>query len=412
MEYSEFEISGTEFGWLQLMEILDILGRDNSILRADILEHETYLREEVENSSFLILGGAGTIGQAVTREIFFRNPKKLHVVDISENNLAELVRDLRSTGGYIDGEFKTYCLDIGSVSYDLFWRNSGPYDYILNLSAMKHVRSERDPYTLMRMIDVNILNTIKTLAHCRNANVKKYFCVSTDKAANPANLMGATKRIMEMFLRAYSQETNISTARFANVAFSDGSLLNSFRNRLEKNQPIVVPKDVTRYFIAPQEAGEICLMSSILGKNNEIFFPKQSEHVRLINFLEIATKFLKSHNLEPHFCGSEQEARTACKSPTGSDGRWPVYLSDTNTSGEKLYEEFYTDVEVPDVERFLTLGIVENAYEASEADLTEFLDSVENFRSTADKNLILKAFSDLLPNLQHIERGFYLDDKM
>ena len=221
-----------------MQEILEIIGRKGYSLIKDIKIYENLLKNKIENSKFLVLGGAGSIGQAVTKEIFKRNPKKLHVIDISENNLTELVRDIRSSYGYIDGEFKTYALDIGSIEYDTFIKYDGKYDYVLNLSALKHVRSEDNPYTLMRMIDVNIFNTDKTIKQSIKNGTKKYFCVSTDKAANPVNMMGASKRIMEMFLMQRSLDINISMARFANVAFSDGSLLHSFNQRISKRQPI------------------------------------------------------------------------------------------------------------------------------------------------------------------------------
>ena len=237
------------------MDILKLISRRNQLFIKDITSVESDLSKKIKESSFLILGGAGSIGQSVVKEIFKRNPNKIHVVDISENNLVELVRDLRSSYGYIDGDFKTFALDIGSKEYDAFIQSDGVFDYVLNLSALKHVRSEKDPYTLMRMIDVNILNTLKTLNQSIEKNTKKYFCVSTDKAANPVNMMGASKRIMEMFVNKQSEKINVSMARFANVAFSDGSLLHGFNKRIEKKQPIVAPNDIKRYFVTPKESG-------------------------------------------------------------------------------------------------------------------------------------------------------------
>ena len=210
------------------MNVLSLIGRKNNLFDDDIRQNHNELSGRVRKSSFLVIGGAGSIGQAVTKEIFKRDPQKLHVVDISENNLVELVRDIRSSLGYIDGEFKTFALDASSFEYDAFIKADGQYDYVLNLSALKHVRSEKDPYTLMRMVEVNILNTIKTIRQAKENGTQKYFCVSTDKAANPVNMMGASKRIMELFLMRESQSIDLSTARFANVAFSDGSLLHSF----------------------------------------------------------------------------------------------------------------------------------------------------------------------------------------
>ena len=244
------------------MDYLNLIGRKNNLFISDLDYLDKDLNLVVKKSSFLVIGGAGSIGQAVSKEIFSRNPSLLHIVDISENNLVELVRDIRSSFGYISGEFKTFAIDCGSEEFELLMNNN-EYDYILNLSALKHVRSEKDQYTLMRMTMVNIFNTLKTIELTRSKNLKKYFCVSTDKAANPANMMGASKRIMEMFLIRESDKTKISMARFANVAFSDGSLLHGFNQRLAKNQPIAAPNDIKRYFITPQESGQLCLLSCI-----------------------------------------------------------------------------------------------------------------------------------------------------
>jgi UDP-N-acetylglucosamine 4,6-dehydratase len=276
------------------MNILDLIGRAEPLFDADLDRVEDLLTKQVAASRFLVIGGAGSIGQAVVREIFRRKPAALHVVDISENNMVELVRDIRSTLGYIEGDFRTFAIDCGSVEFDALMRWSGGYDYILNLSALKHVRSEKDPFTLMRMVDVNILNTNHTLDFAKSQGSRKYFCVSTDKAANPVNMMGASKRIMEMFLMRHSLEIPISTARFANVAFSDGSLLHGFNQRFAKRQPLSAPQDVRRYFVTPQESGELCLMSCLLGDNRDILFPKLSEKLHLTTFAEIAVKYLAS----------------------------------------------------------------------------------------------------------------------
>ena len=281
------------------MNTLQLIGRTEQLITKDINSNKNKLSEIVSSSTFLVIGGAGSIGQAVTKEIFKRNPLKLHVVDISENNMVELVRDIRSSFGYIEGDFQTFALDIGSEEYDAFIEADGKYDYVLNLSALKHVRSEKDPFTLMRMINVNIFNTDKTIKQSIDKGVKKYFCVSTDKAANPVNMMGASKRIMEMFLMRRSKEIDISTARFANVAFSDGSLLHGFNQRIMKMQPIVAPNDIKRYFVIPEESGQLCLMSCIFGENRDIFFPKLSESLHLITFADIAVKYLNELGYQP-----------------------------------------------------------------------------------------------------------------
>ena len=365
------------------MNPLSLIGRDELIFSGDMASHAINLQEIVSNSSFLVIGGAGSIGQAVTKEIFKRNPKKIHVVDISENNLTELVRDIRSSFGYIKGDFKTYALDIGSIEYDAFIKCDGKYDYVLNLSALKHVRSEEDPFTLMRMIDVNIFNTDKTIRQSIDNGTKKYFCVSTDKAANPINMMGASKRIMEMFLMRRSLDINISTARFANVAFSDGSLLHSFNQRIEKRQPIAAPNDIKRYFITPQESGELCLMSCIFGENRDIFFPKLSESLHLIYFVDIAIKYLNDKGFEPHLCDSEDEARELIKTLPGQ-GKWPCLFAKSDTTGEKDFEEFYTNKEILDINRFENIGVIKNEPEYDETLLNNFTDTIGQLKSSMD----------------------------
>jgi len=392
---------------------LSLIGREKELFVQDVSNHEAKLKRIVSSSAFLVIGGAGSIGQAVTKEIFKRNPHKLHVVDISENNMVELVRDIRSSYGYIEGDFQTFALDVGSVEYDAFIQADGQYDYVLNLSALKHVRSEKDPYTLMRMIDVNILNTEKTLLQSIDKKSKKYFCVSTDKAANPVNMMGASKRIMEMFLMRRSLDINISTARFANVAFSDGSLLYGFNQRIQKHQPIVAPRDIKRYFVTPKESGELCLMACIFGENRDIFFPKLSEELHLITFAEIAVKYLKQMGYEPYLCSSEDEARELAEI-LPAQGKWPCLFTDSDTTGEKDFEEFYTENETLDMTRFQNLGVIKNApvfdNQALE-EFTRFIDEQKKSRSWA-KERIVALFYKMIPGFVHKETGKYLDGKM
>lgn len=393
--------------------MLELVGRSGALLQTDINNNEKLLVERVASSRFLVIGAAGSIGQPVTKEIFKRNPKKLHAVDISENNLVELVRDIRSSLGYIDGDFRTFALDIGSWQYDAFIDSDGQYDYVLNLSALKHVRSEKDPYTLMRMIEVNILNTLKTIKQSKQAGVKKYFCVSTDKAANPVNMMGGSKRIMEMFLMRESQYIDISTARFANVAFSDGSLLHGFNQRLEKKQPIVAPSDVKRYFVVPQESGELCLLSSLLGENRDIFFPKLSEELHLITFAEIAQKYLINKGFEPYLCENEDEARDLIEK-LPQQGKWPCLFTPSNTTGEKDFEEFFTSDETVDIERFQNLGVVKNGLADNSNKLDYFLDRISEMRNKGQwtKEEIVSLFHEMIPDFGHEEKGKYLDSKM
>jgi FlaA1/EpsC-like NDP-sugar epimerase len=393
--------------------LLDLIGRNNELFIQDMEKYENDLIDIVSSSSFLVIGAAGSIGQSVVKEIFKRNPKKIHVADLSENNLAELVRDIRSSFGYIEGDFKTFALDIGSVEYDTFIKSDGKYDYVLNLSALKHVRSEEDPFTLMRMINVNIFNTDKTIKQSIANGVKKYFCVSTDKAANPINMMGASKRIMEMFLMRRSIDISISTARFANVAFSDGSLLHGFNQRIEKRQPIAAPNDIKRYFITPQESGELCLMSCIFGENRDIFFPKLSEALHLISFSDIAIKYLKDKGFEPYLCNTEDEARELVKT-LPEQGKWPCLFTKSDTTGEKDFEEFYTDKEVLDMSRFENLGVIKNEPKYDENQLNDFEDSIGKIKSSMDwsKKLIVDEFFKMIPNFEYHDNGKYLDGKM
>jgi FlaA1/EpsC-like NDP-sugar epimerase len=395
------------------LNILSLVGRESELFNEDVNENSVHLQRLVEDSRFLVIGGSGSIGQAVTREIFKRDPKALHVVDISENNMVELVRDLRSTVGYGTGEFKTFAVDCGSVEFEALMKAEGPYDYVFNLSALKHVRSEKDPYTLMRMIMVNVFNTVKTLRMAKEMGAKKYFCVSTDKAANPVNMMGASKRIMEMFLMRESLTQEISMARFANVAFSDGSLLHGFNQRFTKKQPFSAPNDVRRYFVTPQESGELCLLSGLLGNNRDIFFPKLSEKLHLITFSEIAVRYLRERGYEPYECDSEDEARDRAEELIANK-QWPCYFFKSDTTGEKDFEEFFTDSEDLDMERFETVGVIRNQPEFDEAELDEFMNGIEALREkgTWDKEDIVKLYFSLLPEFAHKETGKYLDQRM
>jgi nucleoside-diphosphate-sugar epimerase len=320
--------------------------------------------------------------------------------------------------GYIDGDFRTFALDIGSPIYDTFIDADGDFDYVLNLSALKHVRSEKDSFTLMRMIEVNILNTLKTIRQSKEKGVKKYFCVSTDKAANPVNMMGASKRIMELFLMRESKDISISTARFANVAFSDGSLLHGFNQRIQKRQPIVAPNDIKRYFVSPQESGELCLLSCLLGDNKDIFFPKLSEELHLITFAEIAVNYLKQLGYEPYICGSEEEARgffnTDSQSLSKDKKYWPCYFTKSDTTGEKDFEEFFMEGETLDLERFENFGIVKSSLPYQEEKLDWFLSEVNRLMENKhwSKTDLVNIFNELLPAFDHKETGKYLDAKM
>jgi len=394
-----------------------MIGRSKPLFTNDIAKIEGDLNDIISNSKFLVIGGAGTIGSAIARELFARNPKVLHVVDISENNMVELVRDIRSSVGYNDGEFATFALDCGSDIFDSFIkdqvRTNGGYDYIFNTSALKHVRSEKDPYTLMRMIDTNIFNTDKTMLMAEKMNAKNYFCVSTDKAANPVNMMGASKRIMEMFLNRRSVTMPVSTARFANVAFSDGSLLYGFNRRIEKGQPLSAPNDVRRYFVTPKEAGQLCILSGITGENRDIYFPKLDEELNLVTFSSIAVKYLENLGYEAYECQSEDEARSRVDELKAIK-KYPVYFFKSDTTGEKDFEEFYTDNEVLDMDRFESVGIIKNEIDYDSAKLDRFQVTIDQMKKSGKwtRGELIDLFNWMIPNFDHKETGKFLDSKM
>ena len=394
-------------------DVLKLIHRKSELFEKDIFRLESEIQEIINESRFLVLGGAGSIGQALVKEIFQRDPKQLDVVDISDNNLVELVRDLRSSFGYITGNFATYALDIGSIEFTSFMANASGYDYVLNLSALKHVRSEKDPYTLMRMIQVNIFNTETSIQQAINTGAKKYFCISTDKAANPVNMMGASKRIMEMFLLKERKNINISTSRFANVAFSDGSLLHGFNQRLSKFQPIVAPDDVTRYFVTPRESGQLCLLSCLFGESGDIFFPKLSEDLHLISFKEIAEHYLTMKGYKPYICQSEDEARELAIS-LPQQGQWPCFFSPSDTTGEKDFEEFFASDEFLDLESFHNLGVIKNTLDFDLTQVANFSNKIKQLRDSGSwtKECLVDLFNETIPNFDHKDKGKYLDEKM
>lgn len=394
--------------------INSIIGRESSLFDFDLSRNSDEVNDSLGGSRVLVVGGAGTIGHAVSREIFQRNPSALHVVDISENNLVELVRDIRSSKGGEKVELTALPIDVNSRMFDAFIDAQKNYDYIFNLSALKHVRSEKDPYTLLRMVEVNIFNAIKLSKIASIQRVNKYFCVSTDKAANPVNLMGGSKRIMEKFLARESKFNAISMARFANVAFSDGSLLYGFIQRLNKRQPLAVPNDIKRFFITPKESGELCVMSAALGKNLEIFFPREGEHLGLIAMQDIAIKFLEFNNYEPVFFSDECEAKNSMQTLPGR-GKWPIFTFESDTTGEKYAEEFFTENEQVNLDKFSTVGVVNASQYVDSMALDAFEDFFSDYIKTRGpwkKVEIVDAFLKVLPELNHEEKSRYLDDRM
>ena len=363
----------------------------------------------------MLIGGAGSIGKEVARQIFKRNPAALHIVDLSENNLVGLVRDLRSTMGYTNGETRFLPLDMAGIELRSFVASERTYDYVLNLAAMKHVRSEKDAYSLMRMVKTNILDTLASYKMAEAAKARKFFAVSTDKAKNPANLMGATKRIMEQALFREAGPTPISTARFANVAFSDGSLLHGFQQRLMHRQPISAPRDVRRYFVTSEESGLLCLASLVLGRRREIFFPALDGNLSLLTFSEIAERFLAAHGYRVQEVFSEDEARGRSDELIAS-GAWPCFFFNSDTAGEKPFEEFYSEDDSVSWSRFSDIGVVEapEIGRPMSDEIDAFIATINLLRAAGswDKKDLVSAISRACPELSHINATRSLDDKM
>lgn len=391
-----------------------ITGRTESMFAADIEANKEKLGEEIEGKSVLVIGGAGTIGSSYIRAVLQFRPKKLVVVDISENGLTELTRDLRSTYGmYVPEEYRTYPLSFADPIFEKIFRAEKGFDIVANFSAHKHVRSEKDKYSVQALLENNVLKARKLLDLLSEYPPRHFFCVSTDKAANPVNIMGASKKIMEEMIMAYSSRFKISTARFANVAFSNGSLLAGFIERLMKRQPLSSPNDVKRYFVSPEESGQICMLACILGHNREIFFPKLGEE-QMMTFSSIADAFLHSLGYEVEYCSSEEEARRyAAEMPV--DGKtYPVYYFASDTTGEKSFEEFYVEGEQINLERFCSLGVIEEGKVQPMPLLNSFFERLEstlNDQNTG-KEEVVKVIKEFVPNFEHTEKGKNLDQKM
>ncbi|MDX1940154.1 MAG: polysaccharide biosynthesis protein [Saprospiraceae bacterium] len=400
--------------------------RAESLFKPDLMVNQSLLQSRIDGRSVLVIGGAGTIGASFIKALLQFKPSQLYVVDINENGLTELTRDLRSSLGVnIPDDYKTYPINFGDAVFEKLLQNEGPFDIVANFAAHKHVRSEKDHYSIEAMIDNNVLHTKRLLEILSRNPPQHFFCVSTDKAANPVNVMGASKKLMEEVLLAYAQQMPISTARFANVAFSNGSLPDGFLQRLMKRQPLSAPLDVKRYFVSPQESGELCLLACMLGESADIFFPKLAE-TQMKTFSDIGTALLRELGYEPDFCKTEQEARERSKQladaswqPLASDFRlptslYPVYYFESDTSGEKPFEEFYTETEIVDQQRFQALGIVKAKPTYTLAELESIFSQIRQlFQSNStDKHSIVELLTELLPNFQHLETGKNLDQKM
>jgi FlaA1/EpsC-like NDP-sugar epimerase len=396
------------------MKIRSLIGRDRDLFVADASAHAAEIAAAMSRTRVLVIGGAGSIGREVVAQLFKLPLATLDVIDISENSLVELVRALRSASREGPAATQFLPLDIGGLEANAFLASQPRYDFVLNFSAMKHVRSEKDEFSLMRMIKINILDTLASLERAATAGTAKYFAVSTDKAQNPANLMGATKRIMEDVIFARSASTCVSTARFANVAFSDGSLLHGFRQRLQLQQPISAPSDVRRYFVSGEEAGRLCLASIALGANREIFFPRLDANADLLSFADIAVRFLEANGYAPEPVASEDEARDRAAELI-AQRRWPCYFFASNTSGEKPFEEFHGPSDTVDWDRFVDISVIarEAPDAAVRARVETFLDSIAALRAGRwSKPDLVALLTAACPELAHVETGRNLDSRM
>jgi FlaA1/EpsC-like NDP-sugar epimerase len=394
---------------------LNITNRANSLFIDDLKQFHSTLSERIDNKSVVVIGGAGTIGSSFIKAILKFNPSKLYVFDINENGLTELTRDLRSSTGYnIPVDYKTYPINFSDKIFEKIFRKEGGFDIVANFAAHKHVRSEKDEFSVEAMIENNVLKAKKLLDLLLEFPAERFFCVSTDKAANPVNLMGASKKLMEEVILAYSKLIPITTARFANVAFSNGSLLQGFIERLAKKQPLAAPNDVKRYFVSPEESGQLCLLACILGNSGEIFFPKLDAQKDTHTFAEIATLFLKEQGMESHVCNTEEEAREKVISFESDTPQYPVYFFKSDTSGEKAYEEFYTDTEQVDLNTFTALGVVKNALKKDIMEIELIFQKLNALflSNELDKKAIVRLMSSIIPNFNHIETGKSLDQKM
>jgi FlaA1/EpsC-like NDP-sugar epimerase len=391
-----------------------ITGRTTSMFAADIAQNHALLSQEIQGKSVLVIGGAGSIGSSYIKALLPFEPSRVVVIDTNENGLTELVRDVRSTPGlFVPDSFITYPINFGDPIFEKIFLQAGPFDIVANFSAHKHVRSEKDQFSVMAMIENNVLRAKTFMDLLERYPPKHFFCVSTDKAANPVNVMGASKKLMEDLVLSYSQSFKITTARFANVAFSNGSLLQGFLERMMKQQPFSSPADVRRYFVSLQESGEICMLACILGETTDIFFPKLKES-DMKRFSDIAVSLLSDMGYEPDYCQSEAEAREKMRTFQPASGKYPVYFFQSDTSGEKMYEEFYVGTETLDMDRFQELGVIKDT---AIIDRTEMADRMLTLRALFDnpavqKNDIVAWMTAVIPDFHHIETGKYLDQKM
>ncbi|MBR3091823.1 MAG: UDP-N-acetylglucosamine 4,6-dehydratase [Bacteroidaceae bacterium] len=391
-----------------------VIMRPQSMFADDIEANKETLSHEIEGKSVCVIGGAGSIGSSFIKAICKFKPAELLVVDLNENGLAELTRDLRSTYGLqVPQEYRTYTLNFADPIFERIFREEKGFDIVANFSAHKHVRSEKDRYSVQALIENNDIKAKRLMDLLTVYPPKHFFCVSTDKAANPVNIMGASKRIMEDLVMAYSPHFKVTTARFANVAFSNGSLPDGWLHRLQKKQPLAAPNDVRRYFVSPEESGQICMLACILGKPGEVFFPKLGEE-QMLTFSSICDKFVEEEGYEIIKCADDEEARRVADHMPYDSSTYPVVYFQSDTTGEKAYEEFYVPGEKVDMDRFQSLGVVEQTARHDLNEVNRFFEKLEAIFAKDDftKAQVVEAIKEFIPNFEHEEKGKNLDQKM
>lgn len=388
--------------------------RPGSMFLEDLQQNQEKMQNKIQGKTVLVIGGAGSIGSSFIKAVLPYEPRSMVVADLNENALTELTRELRSSGSiHLPEDYVTYPMDYASRVFSKMFRARNGFDIVANFSAHKHVRSEKDIYSIEALLYNNVINAKKLLDLLSEFPPEEYFCVSTDKAANPVNIMGASKRIMEDLIFSYSEKFPVKTARFANVAFSNGSLPEGFLKRIEKRQPLSAPYDVKRYFVSPEESGQICLLSCILGENREIFFPKLEEEC-MMSFDKIAVELLRQKGFEPLYCTSEGDAREKVELMPGESRQYPVYFSQSDTSGEKQFEEFFTEEEKVNFHRFHSLGVVEGKASKNINEIETWIQKLEELfaGSGTKKEEVVTLIKNYLPNFEHAETGKSLDAKM
>ncbi len=389
--------------------------RPVSMFATDIETNKEKLTEEIKGKKICVIGGAGSIGSSFIKAVLRFEPRSVVVVDLNENGLAELVRDVRSTYGlYVPDEFRCYTLNFADPIFERIFREENGFDIVANFSAHKHVRSEKDRYSVQALIENNDIKAKKLMDLLTVYPPKHFFCVSTDKAANPVNIMGASKRIMEDLVMAYNNFFKVTTARFANVAFSNGSLPDGWIHRMQKRQPLAAPSDIKRYFVSPEESGQICMLACILGKGGEVFFPKLGED-QMLTFSAICDEFVKAEGFEKEVCSSDEEAKKKAATFKESEGtKYPTVYFSSDTTGEKAYEEFYVPGEKIDMQRFKALGVVEQTTRHDMDEINDFFEKLEGIFAQGNftKAQVVDAIKDFIPNFEHEEKGKNLDQKM